>query len=373
MAAPGDPHDACLAAALERALAALPDAPDFFDAHTHIGHNDPDGLRATPAEILAGLDRAGQRRALVFAMHEPGGYRDANDAVLAAASSSGGRLVALARVDPNRGGEAVAEARRVLDAGAVGVKLHPRSDRFGLPHPVVEELVALAAQRRGPVLFHAGRGFPGLGEEVAHLAARHPDARLILAHAGISDLGHLAAVVAEAPNIYFDTSWWLVSDLLMLFATVPPGRILYGSDMPYGSARFAALRDLRCAAELGLGADAVRAIAGAQLERVIRGEEPIDLGPAPGLGRLGPRDLVCERGIAYLASACQAMFRRLDPSEPLSLARLALRDAPGAAAREADALVAAAARAAAADGPEARSGIYAALGAQLVLGTPRAS
>ena len=54
-------------------------------------------------------------------MQEPGGaYRAANDEVLAACEASGGRLYALARVSPRVDG-AVEEARRVLDAGAVGV------------------------------------------------------------------------------------------------------------------------------------------------------------------------------------------------------------------------------------------------------------
>src|SRR3954471_15688127 len=76
----------------------------WFDAHTHMGQNDPDGRRATPEEILGGLDAAGQHRALLFAMHEPAGYAAANDAVLAACAASGGRLVPLARVSPNSEG-----------------------------------------------------------------------------------------------------------------------------------------------------------------------------------------------------------------------------------------------------------------------------
>jgi predicted TIM-barrel fold metal-dependent hydrolase len=135
---------------------------EWFDAHTHIGQNDPDGVRATPDEILEGLDEAGHARALLFAMHEPAGYRDANDAVLAACAASDGRFVALGRVSPHAE-DAVAEAERCLRAGARGVKLHPRSDAFGLPHPVVHRVAALVAEHDGVLLFHAGRGIPHLG------------------------------------------------------------------------------------------------------------------------------------------------------------------------------------------------------------------
>ena len=297
---------------------------EWFDAHTHIGRNDPDGRKATPEEIIGGLDQAGHQRALVFPMHEPDGYAPANDMVLRAAAESGGRLVPLARVSPHQD-DAVAEARRALEAGARGFKLHPRSDQFGLPHPAVEEVVALAHERRMPVLFHAGRGIPHLGEAVVDLARRYPGARLILAHAGISDLGWIAGDAAELPNLFFDTAWWLVADHLQLYATIPPGRILYASDMPYGPGLTTAFIFLRVARAVGTSVEAMRAIAGGQLTRLMNGEEPLDLGPAPGAASVGPRVIEAERVVSYAATAMQIAFRGLDPTESLALARLACR------------------------------------------------
>ncbi len=321
--APGEPHDDVIRElyAAERAVAEPPSTA-WFDAHTHIGHDDPDGFEADPEELVAGLDRAGHDRALVFPMHEPAGYSPANDRVVAAAAASGGRLLALARIDPNAPG-AVDEARRSLAAGARGLKLHPRSDAFGLPHPVVEQLVALAAEHRAPVLFHAGRGIPRLGDAVVTMARAHPQARLILAHAGVSDLGWIAPAAAELPNLLFDTAWWQAGDLLTLFATIPPGRILYASDMPYGTGVFNGFAFLRCARAVGLGPDAVRAMAGASLDAVVAGEPPLDVGPAPGAAPLGPRDLGFERVAVYLGIASQMCWHGGDPAESLALARLA--------------------------------------------------
>ena len=373
MPVPGEPYDSALVELHEAALARAGTPLDFFDAHTHLGQNDPDGYHATPEEILGGLDRGGQRRALIFPMQEPGGYTEANRVAIAAAEASEGRLLALCRVDPNLGAAAVDEAVACMEAGAVGIKLHPRSDSFDLPHPVVEQLVALAHEARRPVLFHAGRGFPGLGEECARLSRSYPGARLILAHAGISDIGHLAHVVDDSPGLFFDTSWWQISDMLTRFTSVPPGRILYASDMPYGAARYSALRDLRCAFQVGFDADALRAMCGEQLERIVTGEDPAELGPAPGADCLGGRDLAVERGIVYLATACNAMFRGVDPAENLTLARLALRDHGSPAALEADRLVEIALETLADHPDQPRAPINAAMGAQLVLGTPAAS
>jgi len=157
------------------------------------------------------------------------------------------------------------------------------------------------------------------------LARRYPGARLILAHAGISDLGWIARDAAELPNLFFDTAWWLVSDHLQLYATIPPGQILYASDMPYGPGLTTAFIFLRVARAVGLGGDAMRAIAGGQLDRIMAGDDPLDLGPAPGRASVGPRVIDAERVVAYCATALQLSFRGIDPTESIALARLACR------------------------------------------------
>lgn len=298
------------------------------DAHLHIGQNDPDGVKGTLAEILEGLDAAGHEGGLVYPMHEPGGYPAANDMIAEQVARAGGRLDWLCRVDPNVPG-AVAEAARCLGLGAAGIKLHPRSDAFGLPHPVVDELAALAARQRAPVLFHAGRGIPNLGRAAADLARRLPDVRIILAHAGISDLGLLAGEAAALPNLLFDTSWWNAADLLALLTSIPPGQILYASDMPYGTGLFAAFALARCARQAGLAPEATRSIAGAQLQRVIAGETLEDHGPAVGAAAIGPRVPALERVQGYAAASLQVSFGLADPTEALSLARLGCQHEPG--------------------------------------------
>jgi len=293
----------------------------FFDAHTHTGSGDPDGFRSSAEELLASLDPIGAR-AVVFTMHEPEGYRAANDRVLAEAAASAGRLVAFCRLDPHH--DPVSEAERCLDAGARGIKLHPRSDAFTLDEAPVRGIFAVANERRVPVLIHAGRGIPALGEHALGLADEFPGAKVILAHAAISDLGWIWARLPDAPNVLVDTSWWNPADLAALFALVPPGQILFASDAPYGPPSVVALMALRFALQAGLTPEQVRAVAGAQVERVLRGEEPADLGPAPGRERLTP-DLLVER----VSSSLMAGFGRLmaggAAEEQVALARLACR------------------------------------------------
>jgi uncharacterized protein len=294
---------------------------EFFDVHTHIGRNDPDGFRQSPEQLLAQLDML-DGRAAVFPMHEPGGdYAAANDEVLSAAAASDGRVVAFCRVDPNEGDAAVAEARRALDAGARGIKLHPRAERFTLSHPAVEPLVALAAERRLPVLVHAGRGIPALGIDTLHLGERHRDARLILAHAAISDLAWLWRELPAHPNVFVDTSWWNPVDIVALFALAPPGQVLWASDSPYGHPLVSAGDHMRCAIQAGLTPDQMRGVAGAQAARLVAGEEPLDLGPPPAV--VDPLDPALERVVSHLCASIGQVFAGADNSETLALARLA--------------------------------------------------
>jgi hypothetical protein len=311
-------------------LEALPRV-DVFDAHTHTGANDPDGFGATAEELLEALALV-DGRAVVFTMHEPGGYPAANDRVIAEAGASGGRLVPFCRLDPEAG--AVAEAERCLERGARGIKLHPRAERFTLDHPEIERVFALADERRLPIVVHAGRGIPALGRHAYDLTGRHPNVRLILAHAGVCDLAWLWRHADERPNLLYDTSWWTPADLLALFALVPPGQVLLASDAPYGTPVTGVVFALRCALQAGLDRAQLECVSGGQLERVLAGEDLADAGPAPGPPTAAP-DLLLERIHTFLLTATSRMLAGYPGDEYLGLARLACdvgEDAPQAAA-----------------------------------------
>ena len=258
--------------------------------------------------------------AIVFAMHEPGGYPPANDMVIAEAEAAGGRLFPFCRLDPHD--SPLAELRRCLDAGARGIKFHPRAENFNLDHPALQEVFALAEEERLPILCHAGRGIPALGRHSIEVCARYPNLRLILAHAGISDLAWIWREAPAHPNLFFDTSWWSPSDIQALFALVPPGQILMASDAPYGTPAFAATMALRHGLQVGLSPDALRGVLGAQARRLVEREPPLDLGPPPGDASLS-RDPLMERVYSFLLSAIGQMFAGVDPKETLALAALA--------------------------------------------------
>lgn len=293
---------------------------ELFDAHTHLGQNDPDGMSQRPDELLAGLALAQAKGAFVFPMHEPDGYRRANDMVIEAARNSGGALVPFCRVNPHEA--PLAEAERCLEAGARGIKLHPRAEQFTLDHPAVRDLTALAHERHAPVLIHAGRGIPALGVDAVQLASSFPDARLILAHAGICDLSWIWRAAPDHPNLLFDTAWWMPTDLISLFSLVPPGQIVFASDSPYGTTLMSASFQLRLALQTGLSNDQVSSIASCQSLRLAAGEPLAPAGPALGEREQAPHVLL-DRLAEFVLLAVIQLFRGGDADEMLALARLA--------------------------------------------------
>lgn len=292
----------------------------LFDAHTHLGENDPDGMRQSPEELLVGLRGAGALGCFVFPMHEPDGYRAANDFVIDVASGSDGLMVPFCRVKPGDG--ALAEAERALARGARGIKLHPRAEQFTLDHQELPSLFALAHERTLPILIHAGRGIPALGEHVIAYAQEYPNARAILAHAAVSDLAWIWRACADLPNVLFDTAWWISQDLAALFTLAPPAQIVFASDAPYGMTGVAAASQLRLALQAGLTSEQVALIASGQSLQIANRGPLAVMGPAAG-ERDRASHLLLDRVANYLQVGALLEFRTGDGSEMVALAELA--------------------------------------------------
>ena len=301
--------------------------PDLLlvDAHVHVGLGDPTGLLATLDDAEDALELAGAGAWLV-PLGQRGSYAGANAELAAAARDSGGRLEALARLDP--ADEPLRRAEEALDAGAMGLKLHPRGEGFTLDDPRLDDVFALASGRRLPVLVHCGTGVNGLGRTALARAIDAPGARIILAHGAITDLGWLPRRLDDTPNLFFDTAWWNPADLLALFALVPPGRIVFGSDIPFASPVQHAVMTLRCAMQTGLPPAGLRAVMGGTARQLAaHAEELPDLGPPPGAGPpVGP---LLERLAVTLLTVAEPMLRSQDPGEGLELAHHACHVAKG--------------------------------------------
>jgi uncharacterized protein len=287
----------------------LPERAGLFDAHVHAGR-DIDGMVAPVEELTDFLLRWNVERAFTFCLDEPDrqpAFRAANDRTLQAAERSGGLLVPFVRLDLAE--KPVEEAKRCLDAGARGIKLHPRAQGFLLDDQRLEPIFALAAERRVPILIHGGRGLPPIAEHLRQLHDAYPDGSLIIAHAGIADLAALSECFAGQPRVYFDTSVWSAIDLLDMFARISPAQVLYASDYPYGQQPGSLLIALRTAGLAGLSEDEMRDMLGRSAARIADGQPPAPLTEPRGPKRLD-QPLTFARIHHYLAMATPLLWTR---------------------------------------------------------------
>jgi predicted TIM-barrel fold metal-dependent hydrolase len=293
----------------ERVRAGLPADLDIFDAHTHLG-NDIDGMVGVYDELIAGMDRYGVSRANMFCLDEPDrhpGFTAANDRTLAAAAQSEGRLIPFVRLDLNEG--PIEEAERCLDLGARGIKLHPRAQKFLADDERLVPVFALAAERRVPILIHAGRGLPPIAAGLEKLVDDHPGTQLILAHAGIADLANLAYRFSGKRGVFFDTSVWSAVDLLGLLRLVPPEQVVYASDYPYGQQPGSLLLSLRAAQTAGFDERQIRDMFARNANRIADGEEPLAPSQPQGIETLA-QPLTQARIHQYLSMALPLLFTR---------------------------------------------------------------
>ena len=313
----------------DRLRADLPADLDIFDAHTHLG-TDIDGMVGQFDELTGGMDRYGVSRAFVFCLDEPDrhpGFRAGNDRTLEFAARSEGRLVPFVRLALDEG--PIEEARRCLDLGARGIKLHPRAQKFLLNDERLAPVFALAAERGVPILVHAGRGLPPIAAGLERLFDSHPGAQLIIAHASIADLANLAYRFTGERGVFFDTSVWSAIDLLGLLRLVPPEQVVYASDYPYGQQPGSLLLSLRAARASGFDEGQLRAMFAGNAARIADGEEPLEPSQPRGPDILA-QPLAQARIHQYLSMAMPLLFvRQPDAFGALGLALNATEEPNG--------------------------------------------
>jgi uncharacterized protein len=256
----------------DRLRAELPKDAYLFDAHTHLG-DDIDGMHGSYDELTHVLERYGFAGAFVFCLDEPDrepAFCVPNDRTFAHARNSCGTLIPFVRLDLTK--TPLEEAKRALDLGARGIKLHPRAQAFALDDARLGPIFELARERSVPILIHGGRGLPPIAEHLESLVRRNEGVVLIVAHAGIADMAGLAGRLGGMPGVFFDTSVWSAVDLLDLYRQVPPEQVVYASDYPYGRQPNSLLLSFRTARLAGFDETQLRGMLGETARRIAANE-----------------------------------------------------------------------------------------------------
>ena len=245
----------------------IPDGTEIFDAHAHIGA-DVDGRTMTADGMRTRMEAAGVSKSIVFPLNDPNAREDfsgPNDVLWQAYEQYPNLFVPFFRLNPHRDYER--EFGRCLDLGFRGLKLHPVSQKFELDEPRVVRLFEMAAEADLPVLIHAGFGMRRIVDPLLPTIEKHPELRLILGHSAMIEILEAARAFAEHQNVLFETSVVQTKDLYVLFSTLEPARIAYGSDIPYGDLPSTLHATLAAAETAGVTDEALKGILSGNIRR----------------------------------------------------------------------------------------------------------
>jgi predicted TIM-barrel fold metal-dependent hydrolase len=119
--------------------------------------------------------------------------------------------------------------------GWIGVKTHPFWHNY--PVAMLDEAAAFCAEKNLPLLMHLGSD--GESGNYQYLPERHPNLKIIYAHAAVPRYREVWKYAKNKENIFVDLSSSIYTYDKILEGVVEalgPGRCLYGTDGPYANA-----------------------------------------------------------------------------------------------------------------------------------------
>lgn len=211
----------------------------LVDSHCHLGGPDKvDGSRQSLEELIKRMDDCNVDLAVAFPFNDRDAgvsFFNSNSFIARAQEESGGRVVGFGRLDPHAREKALLEAKRCIEELELkGFKLHPTAQNFFPDHPAVLKIVRKVARYNVPVVFDNGKD-ESKNTEIARLADKVPEARIILAH--MRGEGFIE-VCRERENLYLGTVKAEVDDIARAVEELEVERVLAGSDAPLASMYF---------------------------------------------------------------------------------------------------------------------------------------
>ncbi|HXY80536.1 MAG TPA: amidohydrolase family protein [Gaiellaceae bacterium] len=225
--------------------------PEYRKAAASYFHSD----RPLPtAADVAAYYRERNLAAVVFTVDwesQSGRPPISNEEIAEIAHANDDVLIPFASVDPARGKEGVALARRLIrEHGVRGFKFHPNLQAFFPDDRSAYPLYEVIAEAGLPALFHTGHsgigtGMPGGGGLrlkysnpmcLDDVAADFPELKIVLAHPSFPWQDEAISICLHKTNVWIDLSGWspkYFSPQLVQYAnTQLRTKVLFGSDFP---------------------------------------------------------------------------------------------------------------------------------------------
>lgn len=241
-----------------------------IDAHTHL-----DDGRFDPAILdlgdLLGIETFVCSNIGDFVMYPTFEVvQELNQAMSRVVREHPDRIAGYCTVNPRHGRRGLDNLRESFERGAlIGLKLWVATLA---DDPLADPFIELATQWHAPVLVHAWRKTVGqlpyesTAVHVARLAARHPRARIIMAHLG-GQVESAVNTVAAYENVRVDTSGSIIGAGAVALAVERLGahRVVFGSDLPH----ICLAANVGKVMGAGLDPEAGRLVMGANMARLL--------------------------------------------------------------------------------------------------------
>lgn len=213
----------------------------IIDTHLHLDDKFDGTAQGAARELDRQLADAGVARAIVLQLEaQPWSAEEVAEAI-----SMYPRLRSFINVHPSRGEPEHLLREGIENLGYIGLKLHPRLQKFGVDDERTVRLVQAAGEMNVPVLIdtfpdgtHLMQGFSPL--KYARLASQCPKTRIVWAHMGGHFVMDFMMLAKRLPNVYFDLSYSLLyyqtssipGDMIYAMRSMKFERTFYGSDYP---------------------------------------------------------------------------------------------------------------------------------------------
>jgi uncharacterized protein len=166
-------------------------------------------------------------------------FRENNDRLYAFTRRAPERFALFCTTSPNYPELALDEIKRCAEElGCGGIKLHPWLQAFSMTFGIVDRIAEACIRHGLPLLFHDGTPPYADTLQVAHLAEKYPEAKIILGHSGLLD-SHRSAVSAARrfPNVWLCLCGPAIGDVEYIVEHADTDRLLFGSDFGGSSLR----------------------------------------------------------------------------------------------------------------------------------------
>ena len=209
----------------------------IIDIHSHMG--DPWYAywkkNVHVEDHLASMDKYGIEKRCVSWWQPHNAPDEGNVKIAEVVRKYPDRFMGFSVINPrwHRGAvDEVVKAKNEL--GMVGLKLHPAACHYHSDSPALDRVMEKGIDLRFPMLFHCGADEYSNPRNLGNLAARFPEARIIMAHMGEEACFEGISVAEKYPNIILDTTgsvnWYRIINFAI--EAVGEDRIVFGMDFP---------------------------------------------------------------------------------------------------------------------------------------------